>query len=164
MLDYKDYFKGKKITIVGLGVLGRGVGDAVFLAECGADLIVTDLKTEDDLKESVSQLKKFNNVTLVLGEHRFSDFRDRDMIIKSAGVPLDSLYIAEARRHDIPIEMSTSLFAQFSRAYIIGVTGTRGKSTVTHLLFTILEEAGKKVYLGGNVAGISTLAQLPQVK
>ena len=42
-----DYFKGKKITVMGLGLLGRGVGDIKFLAEAGADLIVTDLKTQE---------------------------------------------------------------------------------------------------------------------
>ena len=42
MQNYKEQFKGKKITIMGLGILGRGLGYTKFLAECGADLIVTD--------------------------------------------------------------------------------------------------------------------------
>ncbi len=50
-VGYRKYFKNKKITVMGLGFLGRGVGDAAFLAKCGAKLIVTDLKTKEQLPE-----------------------------------------------------------------------------------------------------------------
>ena len=56
-MNYRDYFRGKKITLMGLGLLGRGVGDAKFLAECGADLIVTDLKSAKELAFSLKKLK-----------------------------------------------------------------------------------------------------------
>jgi UDP-N-acetylmuramoylalanine--D-glutamate ligase len=46
----------------------------------------------------------------------------------------------------------------------IGITGTRGKSTTTHMIAAILEKAGKKVFLGGNVRGVSTLSLLPEVE
>lgn len=162
-MDASAYFKGKKITVMGLGLLGRGVGDARYLAECGAELIVTDLKTKDVLADSVAQLESFKNVQFVLGEHRIEDFRDRDLILKAAGVPLDSPYIAEARKSDIPVRMSADLFAELSGIPIVGVTGTRGKSTVTHMIYAILKEAGRPVLLGGNVRGVSTLALLPEV-
>lgn len=162
-MDARSYFAGKKITVMGLGLLGRGLGDVRFLASCGAELIVTDLKTEAQLAESLGELKDLNGITYVLGEHRLEDFRDRDLILKAAGVPLDSPFIAEARKQGTPIRMSADLFAELSGAPIIGVTGTRGKSTVTHMLEAILEEAGTKVLLGGNVRGVSTLALLPQV-
>lgn len=67
MVDYKKYFKGKKITVMGLGLLGRGVGDTAFLAECGADLIVTDLKTKEQLASSLKILSKYKNITYRLG-------------------------------------------------------------------------------------------------
>src|SRR5262249_27083209 len=63
--------------------------------------------------------------------------------------------------------MSTALFAKFARdagAKLIGVTGTRGKSTVTHMIYHSLSTAGVKSLLGGNVRGISTLSLLPQVE
>jgi len=148
---------------MGLGLLGRGVGDARYLAECGADLIVTDLKTREELLESVTQLESFSNIQLVLGEHRLEDFKNRDFILKAAGVPLNSPYIAEAQKNDIPVRMSADLFAEISHIPIIGVTGTRGKSSVTYMIYSILKEAGKKVLLGGNVRGVSTLALLPEV-
>ncbi|HPB60625.1 MAG TPA: UDP-N-acetylmuramoyl-L-alanine--D-glutamate ligase [Candidatus Paceibacterota bacterium] len=167
-MTYKDFFKNKKITVMGLGLLGRGIGVVKFLAKNGADLIVTDLKTKEQLSSSLKKLAVFKNIKYVLGEHRLEDFRNRDMVIKAAGVPLDSPFIAEAKKNKIPIEMDASLFAKLAPTgvKIIGVTGTRGKSMVTHLLYEILKEnfGSSKVHLGGNVRGIATLPLLKKVK
>jgi len=149
---------------MGLGLLGRGIGDTRFLAEQGAEIIVTDLKPPQALASSVAQLNGLPNVTLVLGQHRLEDFRGRDFILKAAGVPLDSPYIAAARKHAIPIEMSTALFAAFTSATVVGITGTRGKSTVTHLLHAILSSFVPRAFLGGNVRGVSTLPLLKEAK
>ncbi len=159
----KHSFDKMRITVMGLGLLGRGVGDAKYLAQCGAELIVTDLKSHDELEESVKQLAEFPNVQFVLGEHRLEDFRNRDLILKSAGVPLNSQYIAQAKKDNIPVRMSADLFMELSGISVIGITGTRGKSTVAHLVYTILQEAKIPVVLGGNILGVSTLALLPKV-
>ncbi len=169
MQNYKQQFKGKKITIMGLGLLGRGIGYTKFLAECGADLIVTDLKTEEQLATSVKALGKFSNIKFVLGEHRLEDFKGRDMIMKAAGVPLDSIYIEEARKNNIPIEMDVSLFAKCAPGVmLIGVTGTRGKSMTTTLIYEILKAnekfLKKSIYVGGNLRGVATLPLLKKVK
>src|SRR3989344_5749345 len=166
MQDWKGYFKGKRVTVMGLGLLGRGVGDTVFLASQGAELSVTDLKSSKELAPSIQKLKKYKNIRYVLGKHELADFRDRDFVLKAAGVPLDSSFVAEARTCGVPIEMSTSLFVRLIPVGVttIGVTGTRGKSTVAHLLYHLLKRAGKRVYLAGNVRGISTLALLPKIK
>jgi UDP-N-acetylmuramoylalanine--D-glutamate ligase len=164
---YTSFFKGKRITLMGLGLLGRGIGDARFLAECGAELIVTDLKSEQELASSLAELQQFTNITYHLGGHRFEDFTNRDMVIKAAGVPLDSPYIAEARKNGIPVYMSTALFAKFAGeegATIVGVTGTRGKSTISHLIYHVLAEVGRPAYVGGNIRGLSTLEMLPHIK
>jgi len=164
MHNFKQFFKGEKITLMGLGLLGRGVGDAVFLAECGAKLTITDLKTKEQLKESLKKLKKFKNIKYVLGKHQLEDFRNCDIVLKAAGVPLDSIYIKEARKNKIPVEMSATIFAKLSGLPMVGVTGTRGKSTVTHLIAHILKSAGKKVILGGNIRGVSNLQLLKKAK
>jgi len=166
MSGYREYFKGKKITLMGLGLLGRGVGDAEFLAECGAILTVTDKKTEAELAESVEQLKKYPNITFHLGGHREEDFVTADLVIKAAGVPLDSPEIAAARKAGVQVAMSTALFAKFAMdagAKVVGVTGTRGKSTVTQMIAHTLIRANKQIVLGGNVRGVSTLAMLPML-
>jgi len=174
IMDFKEFFKGKKITIMGLGLLGRGLGYTKFLAECGADLIVTDLKTKKQLATSVKEITNYElkiknkkKIKFVLGEHRLQDFRNRDMIIKAAGVPIDSVYIKEAEKNGIPIEMDVSLFVKCApEITLVGVTGTRGKSMTTTLIYEILSKnlKDKNVYLGGNVRGVATLPLLEKIK
>ena len=173
-INWKTFFTGKRITQIGLGLLGRGVGDAEFLAEMGAELTVTDLKTAEQLKPSVERLAKYKNIKFVLGEHRLEDFSAKggqakpDFILKGAGVPIDSPYIAEARRNNIPIEMGASLFVKLApkNVKIIGVTGTRGKTTTTMLIYEILKKSfgENKVFLGGNIKDTATLPLLKEVK
>lgn len=158
MTDYTQLFKGKNVTQMGLGVLGRGVGDAEWLAKAGAELVVTDLKTKEELKPSLERLAPYPNITYRLEEHYREDFRDRDLILKGPGVPLDSPFIAEARQNGSPVDMSASLFVRIARVPLVGVTGTRGKSTVTHLVDAILRADGRKTLLGGNVRGVSNLS------
>ena len=160
-------FEGKKITLLGLGLLGRGVGDAEFLAQCGARVLVTDKKSGTELAESVEKLKRYPNITFKLGGHDLSDFTSADMVIKAAGVRLDSPEVAAAHAAGVQVAMSTALFAKYASergAKIVGVTGTRGKSTISHLIYHTLKSAGKRAHLGGNVRGLSTLAMLPEIQ
>ncbi len=152
---------------MGLGLLGRGAGDAEFLVQCGAEVTITDTKSKAELKYSVERLAPYSDITYHLGGHVMEDFTDCDMVIKGAGVPLNSPFITAAKTAGIPVYMSTALFAQFaheSGALVIGVTGTRGKSTITHLIQHTLAHAKRESKIGGNVRGVSTLAFLPGVK
>lgn len=164
MNEWKTFFKDKKITVMGAGLLG-GIGDIRFLAEQGADLIVTDLKLAEGLQSSLDQLNDFP-IKFTLGKHELADFRDRDLIIKSPTTPIDSPFIAEAKKHKIPVTMWAALFARFAREAgvpIVGITGTRGKTTTTALIAAIFEAAGKSVITGGNVQGVSIVSQLPNL-
>lgn len=164
-MDYTDYFKGKRVTVMGLGLLGRGIGDAAYIAEAGAaEVIVTDLKTQEQLAEAVAQLKGYANITFVLGGHRLADFENRDLVLVAAGVAADSEYLARAREAGVPLKQSAALFAELSGIPIIGVTGTRGKSTVTHMIHHVLAYiTGESVLLGGNIRGVSNLQLLKSV-
>lgn len=168
---YESFFKGKKITVMGLGVLGRGIQVTQFLAECGASITVTDLKDKESLKNSVKALAQYR-IRYVLGKHDLKNFENIDLVIKAAGVPLDSQYIKHARAKDIPVVMDASLFAKIiqgtvPRITIIGVTGTRGKSMTTALIYHILKKnektLGGKIYLGGNMRNKATLPLLKKV-
>ncbi|HVN26311.1 MAG TPA: Mur ligase family protein [Candidatus Paceibacterota bacterium] len=152
-----EFFKGKKVTLMGLGLLGRGIGDAEFLARAGADLIVTDLKSETDLAPALERLKGFGTIVFHLGGHRLEDFENRDFIVRAPNAPIDSPFLAHARERGVPIGMDASLFARFTAASIVGVTGTRGKSTVTHLVHAMLRAGGRSAHLGGNVRDMATL-------
>jgi len=151
---------GKKVTVMGLGLLGRGVGDAAYLAEQGADVLVTDLKSREELSESIEKLQEFSNIEYVLGEHRLSDFEDRDFILKGNGVPLNNTYIEHAQKNGVEVLMSGALFHVLSNIPMIGVTGTRGKTTVTELIHHAL----KRSILGGNIRGVSNLQLLKEVE
>lgn len=165
-MDTCEYFIGKRVTVMGLGLLGRGVGDAAFIASAGAaEVIVTDLKPAAELAESVAALANYANVRFVLGEHRLEDFTNRDLVLVAAGVPLDSPYLAKARESGIRLTQSAALFAELSGIPVIGITGTRGKSTVTHLIHHVLTVVtGEQIILGGNVRGISNLQLLAEVR
>ena len=164
-MNFEEYFKNKKVTLMGLGLLGRGIGDAKYLAEAGAFVTVTDMKTTEDLATSVKQLTSVPNITLVLGKHRFEDFENKDFIVVAAGVPMDSPYLEHARKAGVRLVQSAALFAELSRIPIIGITGTRGKSTVTMMVHHVLSYiTGEPVLLGGNIRGVSNLQLLNEVK
>ncbi len=161
---------------MGLGLLGKRLGDIAFLAGCGAKVLVTDLKTAKELAPSIKKLKKYRNIKYILGQHRFEDFENCDFVLKGQGVALDSPYIKYARKKGIPIEMDESLFVKLApKVKIIGITGTRGKSTTTVLIYEILKNALEssshklgikklKVFLGGNIYGTAALPLLKEVK
>lgn len=163
-MSYRDYFKGKKITVMGIDPEGRGVQDVAFLAKYGALVTATDLKTKDELSDSLSGLEKYKNIRYVLGEHKIEDFVSVDLIIRAASTPPGSRYLKLAIENKIDIETDETLFLKLAPKIIfIGVTGTRGKSTVTHLIHHILSSVGKKVHLAGNVRGVATLPLLDVV-
>jgi hypothetical protein len=111
-MSYASFFAGKRVTQLGLGLLGRGIKDADFLARHVEHLTVTDKKSAQDLATSVQALAHHQNITFVLGEHRLEDFESPDFVLKAAGVPLDSPYIAHAREKGYPgIHGRVPLFA-----------------------------------------------------
>lgn len=157
-------FKNKKVLILGLGLLGRGLKDAIFFAKEGAKVIVTDLKTAIQLKPSVDKLKKFKNVKFVLGKHRYKDIDWADLIIRNADVPIYSDYLRYAFKKHKNVDMDESLFAKYCPCPIIGITGTRGKTTTTTLIYELLKKTGRKVYLGGNIKDTATLPLIKKIK
>lgn len=159
-------FRNKKVLILGLGLLGRGVKDAIFFAELGAKVTVTDLKTEKDLKESLDKLKPYSNIQYTLGAHHDEDILNSDIIIRNAAIPASSPLLKLAQKNKIPIDMDESLFAEYCPARIIGITGTRGKSTTTKMIGSMLKDLYKegKVYIAGNLQGEATLPLIKQVK
>ena len=155
--------KNKKITVMGLGLNRGGLGVAKYLAGSGADVLVTDLKTSHELQKTMAELKDYD-ITYVLGGHRVEDFIGRDMIIQNPGVPNHSKYLQIAREFGTPIETDLSLFLKVCPSTkFIAVGGTKGKSTVTDLIYHIFCRAGKDIVHAGNI-GISVFDVLPKIK
>ncbi|MEI7425073.1 MAG: UDP-N-acetylmuramoyl-L-alanine--D-glutamate ligase [Candidatus Staskawiczbacteria bacterium] len=159
----KQTFKDKKVLIMGLGLHGGGAGVAKFFYEQKAEVLVTDLKTEEVLIESLEKLKKYKKIKYTLGEHKEEDFLSADLIIRNPDVPSTSPYLEIAQKNKIPIETDISLFLKLSKAFVIGVTGTKGKSTTASLIYHILKSKYKNTFLAGNI-GVSPLELLPKIK
>lgn len=154
--DLKQKYSGKKVLIVGLGLQGGGVGIARFFSELGAKVTVTDKKDENKLQSSINKLDG-NDIQFHLGGHILEDFLEADLIFKGPSVPWSSVEIRTALEKKIPVEMELSFVVANYPGKVIGITGTRGKSTTTHLVFNLLKESGFEVVLGGGLPGISTI-------
>ncbi len=158
-LDPRSLFEGKKITVMGLGLLGRGLLDTLFLVKSGAQVTVTDLKNVEQLAPSLKQLEGLP-IKLKLERHDPEDFINADMILRNADVPSSSPFLKLAAEHGVPIEMDESLFCKLFEGKVVGITGTRGKTTTTILIHNILSAALSGVFLSGNVMGRATLPLL----
>lgn len=159
----KNEFNNKKVLIMGLGLLGRGQAAAKFFCQLGAKVKVTDLRNEKELKPSLNLLKNYP-IDYVLGRHRKKDFLEADIIIKNPAVPKNSFYLKIAKEHKIPVIMDESLFVRYAPVKVIGITGTRGKSTTSVLIYKILKSAGFSVWLTGNLPNKSLLFLLKRIK
>jgi UDP-N-acetylmuramoylalanine--D-glutamate ligase len=139
---------------MGLGLHGGGAGTANFFLSRGAEVTVTDLKPEEELGPSVRALEAGKNLRLVLGRHRFEDFRSADLVIKNPAVPPDSPYLRHAEDHGVRVDTDIGVFLDKVREVtpnIIGVTGTKGKSTTATLIHGIFSRAFSGTVLGGNI-------------
>lgn len=160
---FKRDWKGKKILIMGLGLQGRGIGDAIVFCEAGAHVTVTDLESEDNLKPALEKLRGFE-INYVLGRHREKDFKSYNMVLRNPDVPESSPFLKISRDAGVPIKMDSSLFAKYCPFPIIGITGTRGKTTTTMMIYEVLKKLYPgRVFLGGNIQGKATLELLSEV-
>jgi UDP-N-acetylmuramoylalanine--D-glutamate ligase len=144
-------FGGKRVTVMGLGLFGGGVGAARFFSEHGATVTVTDKRSEKDLKSSIDQLIAFP-IRYVLGGHETSDFRKADIVVVNPSVPMDHPLIVMARGAGAQIEHSINLlFKLTAKNPKLAITGSNGKSTTTALLGEMLKLYDHRTLIGGNI-------------
>jgi UDP-N-acetylmuramoylalanine--D-glutamate ligase len=161
--DDPNALRGRRVLVMGLGLLGGGVAAARYAVEQGAaEVTVTDLRAPDVLAPSMERLSGLP-IRYVLERHDSADFERADVVVRNPGVRRSSPYLAVAREHGARIEMEIAWFFRACRGRIAGVTGTRGKSTTTMLLHHIMTVAGLRPLLGGNLGGIETLSLLPEI-
>jgi len=140
-------FRGQRATVIGLAREGTAL--ARFLAEGGATVTVSDIKSREELSESIEALAGLP-IRFVLGGHP-AEILEADVVFVSPGVPLEIPILAEARKRRIPLSSETRLFAELCPAPIIGITGSSGKTTTTALVGRMLEKAGYRTWVGGNI-------------
>lgn len=147
------FFRGKKVLVMGLGLLGGGIATTKWLVRHGAIVTVTDLKNRRELVSSIRDLgPAAKKVKFVLGRHRVSDFKRADMVVVNPAVPREGKFLKIARDSGAQLENEASLFFRFCKNPIIGVTGTRGKTTTANWIFYLLKKAGgyKSAVITGN--------------
>lgn len=152
---------------MGLGTFGGGTGVVRYLVEEGAVVTVTDLRGEAELQKSLAVLRQSPSgaqpVRYALGEHREEDFRETDLVVVNPAVPRENEFLEIARNAGVKLTSEMQLFWERNPARVIGVTGSNGKSTTTAMAFALLEAAGKRCRLGGNI-GKSLLPELKEIK
>lgn len=161
-------WRGKRVTVMGLGRFGGGVGVVRWLARSGAAVTVTDQLPAEQLAASVAEIRELG-VTLHLGGHDERDFRQTDLVVVNPAVRDDSPFLQAARQAGVPLTTEINLFVERCPARCVGVTGTVGKSTITAMIGHVLSRAwagpaggGGRVWVGGNI-GRSLLDGLGQI-
>lgn len=151
---------GARVTVMGLGVFGGGGGVTRWLAERGADVLVTDVKPAEELGKSVAALEDLvsdGRVRLRLGEHHVSDFTTCDLVIANPAVakPWENRFLRAAAAAGIPRRTEIGLLLERlpDPERVIGVTGSAGKSTTSAMIHHAITACGKRVVFGGNIGG-----------
>lgn len=136
-----DLSSYKKIAIFGFGKEGRSFYDFALEHLSDVELFIVDKSAPLDIKES-EKLKLFS------GENYLEGLKNADLIIKSPGISLHNLHIAY---DDYNFTSTTELFIKHYKKQIIGVTGTKGKSTLVSLIYELLKNSKRRVVLCGNI-------------
>jgi len=143
-----DYFKGKKITIIGFA--RSGLACANLLHNIGADVSVTDIRDNQNTRLNASKLHS-KDIQVELGRHTREFIIGRDMAVISPGVEDNAQPVVWAKELGVPLAGEIEIGSMLCPATIIAVTGSNGKTTVTTLIGKILEAAGKRVFTCGNI-------------
>ena len=158
-MDYQD----KHVLVMGLGVHGGGAGVARFLAERGARVTVTDAQPAERLAGSIESLRGCD-VEYVLGGHREEDFAGADFVLRNPAVPRSHPCLRVADENGVPVYMEMTLFfLECPSERIVGITGTKGKTTTTTLVGEMLKADGRDVVVAGNLR-VSALLQLSHIQ
>lgn len=156
-----------RVLVMGLGVHGGGLGVARWLLRQGAQLTITDMASAEALKQPLAILSQAAQecgatIRYVLGEHRAADFTSHDMIVINPAVRPDSPWLALAREAGVRIETEMTLFFQHCPGPILGITGTKGKTTTTLLTGAMLRQQYPETVVAGNLR-VSALEALEHV-
>lgn len=133
-----------------IGMARSGVASAKLLAQEGARVTVNDRKTREAFGNALDELKELP-IRYALGEDPMDLLVGTDLIVLSPGVPLKSPYIERAKTLGIEVIGEIELGYRFSKAPIVAITGTNGKTTTTALTGEIFAATGKKTYVLGNI-------------
>jgi UDP-N-acetylmuramoylalanine--D-glutamate ligase len=143
----------KKIIILGAGE--SGAGSAILAQKKGFDVFVSD---KGEIKQNYREILINNNIRWEEGTHTEEEIFSADEVIKSPGVREDAPIVLKLHEKGIPVISEIEFAGRYATGVKICVTGSNGKTTVTNLIYHILEKAGKNVAMTGNVGNSFALA------
>ncbi|MCM1299787.1 MAG: UDP-N-acetylmuramoyl-L-alanine--D-glutamate ligase [Firmicutes bacterium] len=146
----KAFFENKKVLILGFGREGRSTLELIKDFDCEIGISDQNPNITDDIKR----------YKLYCGKNYLDAIKDYDIVMKTPGIALLDKISAEDKEK---ITGQTDLFLRFCPNYTIGVTGTKGKSTVSSLIVHILNYCGKNAVLIGNI-GIPPLSAVDALR
>ncbi len=140
-------FTGKHIAVIGMARSGLAAADV--LASRGAIVTLHDAKPEAEVVDGLAFARE-RGIAALAGSNRVGD--DTEIVVTSPGVRIDAPVLADAEKREIPIWGEIEAAYRISKAPILAITGTNGKTTTTALLGAIIERSGRKTYVAGNIA------------
>ena len=140
--------RGKSVVVVGMGK--SGVAASHVLRSVGAQVTIADERDESAFTDQIASLRE-RSIRVIAGTGLEHILYDADLVVLSPGVPFDHQALVAARDRGIRVIGEIELASWFLEAPLIAVTGTNGKSTTVRLIGAILEESGKKAFVGGNL-------------
>ena len=143
--DLIEYFKNKKILILGFGKEGKSTYKLIRRYLKDQMLYIAD-ENENSIKNT--EIAKDKNIKLILGKKYLENLNEYDIIMKSPGISFVGIDISSYKNK---IKSQLELLLEFSNVYTIGITGTKGKSTTSSLIYTVLKEQGINTLLLGNI-------------
>ena len=153
---------GRRVTVMGLGRHGGGIGAARYLAGQGAKVTISDAAERSTLDESLAQLEDVPIAAFKLGGHDPIDFQSAEFVVVNPAIRPEHDCLRHARERGARLTSEIELFLERCPARVFGVTGSVGKSTTCSMLARILTADGRKTWLGGNIGG-SLLGELDQM-
>lgn len=150
---------------MGLGLLGGGIATTKWLVKRGAKVLVTDLRSREQLKDSIKQLGvAAKKVRFVLGEHREADFKNNDIIMVNPAVPRESKFLAIAKKRKKLLVNDARIFFDSIPNPVVAVTGTRGKTTTVNWIAHFLKPKYSRAIAAGNSSAVALLALADNLK
>lgn len=153
----EQYLTGKKVAILGFGKEGQSSYVAIRRMLPGFPLLICD--QNEDLNQQAGFLTGDDNTRSFFGSHYLEGLQQADLIIRSPGISFKSL---ETEALEAKITSQTEIFLELFGRQVTGITGTKGKSTTSSLLFHILQHCGIEAVLAGNI-GVPPFDLLPQI-
>lgn len=146
-------WKGKRVIII--GAARQGLALARYLARHGADVVLNDRRTPEQLSAEMEELSKYK-IEWITGGHPLSALEPRpDVVCISGGIPLDNPLVIFARQNRIRISNDTQIFMDAVPCKTVGITGSAGKTTTTTVVGRIAQagSSGKygRIWIGGNI-------------